>query len=642
LTHAPGDPRGTRAFRRVFAILALMMLGSTAVMPSVLAQDFTGQKSKVIDLVPDPAFRVDRTVNLANATKVGASQLDLEKDAMRPEFNEPGRFLGPYVRTSKFRFTSQKGGVFSFESTFNFTKQQVMNGASTYWVRWPIDPSEYRVLCIQIVDYFAFTVGGPLNNDYVRCAGHTTEPPGGLLGFAFFDEGLGDWAIRDGTGLYVKEWNWLKPGRNYTFRFLGQLVDDVSPSVWVTVERYQLAAKQTYEFSDFVRGVSHTESLPLYPAFAFNFLAGIGESGLTSYRIPFTGRNTTFMFSQEYEPFDACTDHFSFYIPFIGADNVTWTFFVNATYGDTGGNPSPYLRNTWTTTTKRNFVLTSSPLSVQGMFDEINEICLPQSLTWGIQVYASKPVVMLGYVPDDPADIDLPWRLSTATHTTNPFYAWGSGLLSIFSTLDLVTPVFINADFTSGAWADVTITDLYQVYDFGWGRGYLFPGEVDIILFLEDGRQLPFNNEAGAIESGPGSESQPCSVIGPVQSVPVISEISKPIADWLNQFICFILNIAGNIIGFIQTIAQRIWEGIKAIGEWISSAFMSFIDVLVDIATSVVDIVVNIATAFLVSLPFVLVLFVAARGMPDILEAKTRIVTAARRERPTEMEGQEP
>jgi hypothetical protein len=165
----------------------------------------------------------------------------------------------------------------------------------------------------------------------------------------------------------------------------------------------------------------------------------------------------------------------------------------------------------------------------------------------------------------------------------------------------------------------VTPGAFYATYDFGWGRAYLFPGEVDLIMFLNDGRALGFNSISPILTS-PETGQPVCS--GLFQNV---TGTFQPIADWINKLACFVYSLFGNVIGTISTIFQVIWNGIKQLGEWVYNALVGIFNTIVKIVTDIVDIAEQVVFSLMTVIPFMVVSFIGGKGFPDMSDARRAV-----------------
>lgn len=632
-----------------FSVLGTLLLLGTLIVPGAVAQDFEAREERTIDLRPTPTFPTDQPINLA---EIGTPEgTDLEKDFLEPAFMEVGRYVGPYLHSSNFRFTYETGGIFRFNATFNFTREQIMSGASTFWVRWPVNANEYDQFCLYIRNYFrpgraSIPPDFPIleNSDvYARCANPAGPSDINLLANCASCElkhdppppKLGDHSILSSTGIYTKEWAWLMPEREYVFEFIGHLRDDTSPSIWATIEKYQVENATTYQFANYLIGSNHTETVPLYPAFAWNFVAGIGDGGVASYLIPFNGSNRSHFFFNGIAPDMACEDHVSVYLPFFGADTVNFTINMTVSLGDPPGDA----KQEWSVDAQ-NFLLTSSPnsiLQLQPGCDDFGGTLVRNVYVW---ITANKPIYVLGSIPDEPvlssgiAPLrNVPWALvlddgrdrwgndEDYTSVQYPAFNTPGGGASSWR----VIPLHALVKYTGGRWATVTPGELYTVYNFGWGRAYLFPGEVSLVMFLNNGTAIGFDSIATFVSPGSGDQCQ-----GIFQNV---EGAFQPIADWINKLACFIMGLFGDVIGTLTTVFQAIWNGIKALGEWVYNALIGFIDAVVKIATAIIEIAEQIVFSLLTAFPFIFVLFIAGRGLPDLIDAKREIKKGLRQAR---------
>lgn len=600
--------------RVIGGLVAVAVLVVPLIMPGVLAQDYTTTTNRQINLQPDPAFAPNQDINLADIGAGNVTAPDLEKDFLNPAFMETGRYVGPYLHSSKLRFTYDTGGTLAFSVTYNFTPEEIMSGSSEFWVRWPIDTSDYVSYCLVVTGIFApsaFSTGG-----YYRCSGNAADgtPMSSYLS-------LGSFVIADSTGLYEKEWNGMLSDHDYTFTFLGYLRSGVSPSIWLTIERYQLEQDTTYYLNNTLTGSQHREDLPLYPAFAFNFIQGIGEGGLTSYNVPFGGSDTDFLVKMGYvgtgtlftSTTSDCAKYLSFYVPFFGADDVDWK--ITLAWEDLRAPPYPSENKTtfWVNGT-RDFLLASTPWTIDTITNGYCSLLHGLAPDFWVYVRPNKPVILLGSVSSVNNGV---WYLSLGGQSI-----WGKstaelGVLGAFTDGWFPTwiPVFIDVQATSGRWAQVTPGPIYAVYNFGWGRAYRFPGSVRLTMFLNNGTAIGYD-----------------SVLAPAQNArcsPVTNDTGQT-AGWINGLACFIQSLIGDVVGFIATVFQTLWNAIKTLGEWIYNALVSFVKLLISVATAIVDIVTQIAITLVYATPFILVLFVSAKALPetsDLAERASRRLT---------------
>ena len=652
---------------RIFAAVAVTLLFGAVILPGALAQDFTTSQNRQIDLHPRNDFPINQEVNLANTSaRAAGATPDLEKDSLAFPSSEVGKFYGPYVRSSQFQFTYSRGGIFLFNATYNFTKAQIMNGVSTFWIRWPVDPSLYDQFCIRIGNYFKLghISGSPIvdSDQYQRCTNNGASTSASQLigcsscpGRIALSPSLGDDTVLTSSGIYTKEWAWLTPNRNYTFGFVGHLRSDTPPSVWVTIERYQTNNTTNYQVFNYLTGVQHTETLALYPAFAFLFMSGVGIGGLTSYLVPFSNTTGTYVTELAGQGPIRCGDHISIYLPFFGADQVAFRIRVILRSSALTLSGQELLTQEWNTTAQ-NFLLTSSPYSYGEMwsfdpgFNGCSDTSLPGyacvtldngSFTvcssyepFFVFISADRPVHLLGAVPVEPKLVDsaitidtgstnVKWRMDLNGGTG----AWGvrydfsfPAPYTIAPTSHHVVPLFGQASWTTGRWANVTPGEYYTIYDFGWGRAYLFPGQVNLTMFLNNGTAIGFDSIGTVVTGTAAQQCQGLINITSVSQSPVSA--LQPVAEWVNELACFVLGLVGNIIGIIVNVFNTIWDTLVSLGNWIYNTLVGIAQFVWNVIMAIVDAAVQTALALLTALPFIIVLFIAARGLPDLAEAK--------------------
>jgi len=614
--------------RRIKIVLIIMLMIVPAYIGAAYAQDLTTVHNRKIDLQPKRDFAINNVVNLANAS-ADASGTNLEKDFVEFPHDEVGKFYGAYLHSSNFQFTYSRGGIFSFNATYNFTTQQVMNGVSTFWIRWPVDGLLFDQLCLRIKNFFAPSIFGGLLRDYERCVNLSGPPNVNLMANCadcgdknvVFATTLGDETIISSTGIYTKEWSWLLPDRDYTFEFAGHLKNDNPPSVWVSIERYQEEVNTTYRLANYLTGVDHRETMSLYPAFDFLFMAGMGIGGLTSYLIPFDGTNRTYI-TMSFDGEMRCDDHMSIYLPFFGADVVTFRIHVNYTV-----DPPfpPILFQEWTQTAQ-NFLLTSTSNSLAPAPPCID----PDTFSNHAIVYisADKPIHLLGHVGRNTTLEDTKWALSLHSNALwGVAYGGPIGYMSgsSFSTTHVFSP-FVSVDFTSGRWATITPDTYYTIYNFGWGTAYLFPGEVNLTMFLTNGTAIGYDS-IGKISFGPGgSDNGGCQPFVNTTQLQGAAghEILTPVADWVNGLVCMITSLVGNVIGTIENVFNTLWNGLVSLGKWLYDALFGIAQTIINVIMAIVDAAAQTAKTLLTAFPFVLILFIGAKGFTDIAETRIK------------------
>lgn len=579
-------------------IVGLVLVLSLA---PVVSGDLT-EEEREIRLVPMADWEYNETANLGE--KEG---LQLEQDLLASRMMETeGIYYGPYVRSSLFRFEHQ-GGTFEFWGDFRWTHQEIINGVSDFWLRVPVDPFQYEQWEIEIQDLEMPYVGiAPTQEDrpytivvdykwrcldYYQHEGRCVDPK------------VDDPHVQmDELGIYIRFWTGLFPDVTYRFRFEGDLFPEIAPLMWLSMERLQVDTETTFRFFDLPLGsevynYNITNHLEVYPAWAFNFASGMGQSGLTSFRLPAKNSTSFYRYVTLFHLVDDSSmdqNYVSIYLPFDSWDGPV-DFHINVTcargywqFEDpvTPANKANY--QDWWVYGVEEFLLTTTPwrLDHKGVGD-------PNYPNLEVLVSYSKDVTFLGYVTrgmdseDWIAGGDIPWYI--------PFY--NSTLWQTTFYPARVVPIFIQVHVTDGQWAQVTHLDHYKRFDFGWGRAYLYKGETTLVMFL--------NNGTSYYGTGDDPFAQDyCKVPSEWFDVP----------SWLHYLICIISNLGGDLVGWLSSLFDRIWSTLVGFGEWLYSSAMAFYGWLVTVVMNIVDVVGTILQSSLMILPMLLAIFVLAKG----------------------------
>jgi hypothetical protein len=695
---------------RLTSLLAAVSMVLIVFAPVVAAEgDYVMVPSGTeINLQPDPAF-TGSVINVGNAS----TATDVEATALGAPMQQPGRYFGPYLRSSLFRFSYEAGGNFSFQSTIIFSREQIMNGVSEYVIRWPIDPSDFSVMCFGmwgLPDQMPFPTG-PVDARFAQLFGGFTIP--GISPFAqvrirqvcagpgvagntnlFPLSGIGglgnpivgSFDFFDQTGYYYTDFVGLVPDIPYHFVFVGLLKEGHTPAVWLTIEKYQVEVNTTFEWSNGLTGAVHIERLPVYPAIAFDFLQGAGDGGLTSYRIPFDGDSSNVLeFAGHYggsfgggsSPVQSCDDHLSVYLPFAQQDTVTFRVWV--AFEPAGFPTSPNIMDDFNVTVSgRNFLLTSTPSSI-GQLIGNHTLSNCDGGVFGQSYYiwltADKPLTLLGYTPAawdttvsvTGSNMDTMWDFVFYNQSMNiagvprcvqmagggvgydqpdcfPYLPPVSGKLDgVFpptacglwvgyaielnglSCPMMQLPLFVVVGFTDGVWSTITPGPYYATYDFGWGTAYLFPGEVDLVMFLTNGTAIGFDQIAGYV---PGAD---CGVN--VTGVPALYNKPTGWGAWAQPFICDMMLKAaagGGLFGILKSPFEVFWDLLVKLGNWVKNFILSLLQAIGEALAAFLQIVRVVVFSLLVAMPFAVALFVGARSTGGMSESAAAAGAAVR------------
>ena len=557
-----------------------------------------------------------------------------------------GKYYGPYLKSSLLQF-AHSDGTFQFYTNFTIGSEIIMNGASSFWVRVPIVPTEYQWwhLWCDWGYYGSIEETGEAINDRFFNAMMPWPNPDWDSVMVDYDQPYYDpgnvWSTNtsstyqlreSNTGLYIRYDGIFKPSQQFTMMFTGKLKPGAAPSIFVTQERLNLSLSQKYRFFEpyLVRqsGVAvdwgykydYNESIPLDPAWIFVFTSGLGREGMTSYR--FMLQNTTNDYiqwggfvlngSMTADRFHTFFQHsyFSFYMPFTAlsiSDNfkvtaestITWRVTLDLRTSVSGSMPLFELGGSSTTdiitfdvTSCANYLLFSSPYSINdsiggGTPDH-------QSIIITLRTVEPCEILLLGadldqeHVGSTPYAMDQYWAYY---HHESERAKWNTSV----SVNAHAYPLFISGQFTTGRWASVTPGKLYWNYDFGWGMGYWNPGQTQIYMFLDSGGKIFYNGSYAKFADQWNSPS-------------VLDVIPTTIAELWQKVKEFGAKIVGTIWDGIVTV----WETLKSVAKWIYTTITELIGWIISVAKDIADKVSHVVEGMLYGMPILVLLFVVS------------------------------
>ena len=441
-------------------------------------------------------------------------------------------------------------------------------------------------------------------------------------------------------GLYLHLRGIFLPDQQFTISFTGHLKATAGgPQVYLTQELLPTQDNYSYYFFDSktIEGVwqefkyYNSQVLQLMPAWAFIFVSGMGKQGMSAFDLGFKNDadhrdylEYSFYFLETTERANLTANPWiTFYIPF-SVDTITnstessMQWDVNITIETTGGialslffndgSGTPVYSIEFNVTSNVDYFLCSVPLPLA--FDPA-----PGAIFWGhldIRLMPHEPsaVRFLAYLPDysapSPPFISInkyQWTFANYRHggylATDPPYFDGYEVspggyvytdrpkyaLPVVNNANYL-PIAISRSMSAAPIASVNATDAMTVYDFGWGKGYSYPGATNIYMFLENGTSFQYH---GAYKDFGESWDQ-------------------TFADW----IAFMTSIPGLVWGSIMDGITSIWNAVKAVGEWVYNIITELIDwivsIIMDIANKVYDVMVGITYG----LPIILTLFIVS------------------------------
>lgn len=588
-----------------------------------------------IEVTLEPGY-VDEIIQPVNI--MDESSMRYEKDAVFSSLPSiEGKYYGPYLESSIFQF-QHIGGWFQFATNFTIGADTIMNGASRFWVRVPILPTQYvwwHLWCSW--GYYNTIEGIATFEDYTYGALLPWYDPDLFYLSSSFKWASGNvWSTvsketyqikYSSNGLFVRFDGIFPPGESFTMAFTGVLKSDQSPIVFLSQERQNLDETQKFRFFqpyevrsasgallDFGYQYDNNETIPLAPSWAFVFTNGIGKEGLLGYNLEFR-REDDFIqwgnlqwsgFDLPY-PIEGFNDgeYLSFYMPFsaivINETNpiliqnaINWKVNVTLGYGyeawspiemefatPTGARESIefYINST------ENFILFSTPYPVT-VNRTHSPTANPNNVTVGLRLTPMQQsnIVFMGSTPnalDGPNPPDTPWNqvgIWAQYWHEDERASWNS-LIEVNAH---ILPLYNSFQWTDGRWAQINESALFWVYDFGWGIGYSFPGETTIYMFLDNGGEYFYNG-----------------------SYQTFAETLKDDVDWWTGLVEFIRSIAGVIWDGILWI----YEGLKSIGNWLWAVVTEIVGWLVSIAKDIAGKVSHIVEGLLYGVPMIVILF---------------------------------
>ena len=624
--------------RLVAYSFALILVGVVfAPMASAASNDNVATQLQV-DLQPGASNSNSTVVDAMNE-----SSIPLESDIIFSDLTGvQGRYSGPYMQSSLFQF-SQVGGYFQFATNFTIGSETIMNGATTFWVRVPIMPDQYEWWHLWCGwGYFRTIEGIETSADYTFGTLLPYKDPALFYLGDAWNWGSGNvWSTSSGStyqivntqhGLYVEYKGVFKPDQQFTMAFAGVLKNGERPEVFLTQELPALNSTQLFRFyepyevrdpvthtlNDFGYKYQHNETLGVAPAWAFVFVNGMGQDGMSSYKLYFGNNVTDYIewgnlrqggITYEY-PVDDYQNNsfFSFYMPFsatvfnaakpgLNPNSIDWQVDLHCEAGmntpfgaggrHMGFNHSgfPYLHDIrfWVNNTQ-NYLLFSSPYWIgvipqMGIYDPP-----PRYVSIFIRLTPMQKASITLLSSDINAPDSIAPMLQTGYwghyHHEDERAAW-DGVTPVNAH---ALPLYNSMSFTEGRWAQLNETKLYWVYNFGWGIGYSFPGETSIKMFIDNGGQYFYN---GSYKDFPQSLNQ----------------------SFWDKIIAAIVGPIIQIIGYVWDGLQYIWDVLVNLGTWIYNTVSAIINWIVSIVKDIAGKVSHIVEAMIYGVPILMILF---------------------------------
>lgn len=545
---------------KIFVIVFTIMLLSTIGVSIVDARDWDEAKQE-IEILPSS----DIMTGPGDYNNIANNSFIKEHELIENDINIEGIYWGPYAACGQFEWDRTEGINVLTESVFNFTYQDIINGASEFWVRCPIIWNSGLT--------------------YISVAITTVNPPNTMTITA--DGTESNYTAYGDYGTYFKFTMPILPDSNITINTQVETVEGTPLNTRMSIERCQVDYNTTMHFfkiddqGDLI--YNYTETLTeIYLAYAFIFTEGIGQFGHHALKLQFYDVIDGAYFRENqpitFDGNDTNDTFISLYIPFRQPSRglVDWRIEINFSSdaavlpGETlsefdGGGKSIIF---WVNDTE-NFLLCSTPLNITGN-TSITHITL--------KVQANKEIyVLMNY-----------WTNQGAYNYINNQDPIRIGHLNWFYVLR----------FTEGQWAEITPGHEFHIYNFGWGRGYRFPGDAAIYFFL--------NNETSILLRGNLEGLRTLFAGGTPEET----------GPWYESLWLSIKNMGSKVYGWIKWV----WDGIKELGNWVYTMLIGLKDWIVSIVGHIKDLVSNILVAAPYAAPILAIIAVARIMSPSTNE----------------------
>ena len=468
--------------------------------------------------------------------------------------------------------------------------------------------------------------------------------PSTFLGMPTRDpNGMTDNIIETDNGIYVFMQGSFLPDKTFSLAFTGCLKSEEAPIIFLTGETEIVNDTQDFRFFqpalikdsvgdivDFQYDYDLQKTIPLKPAWDFVFVSGIGKEGMVSYKFSFQNEWITRagtpvptvwsglglnIFAVQYLRFYqtitkvVSTDRaLTFYLPFtiLHKDNsstmnkqITWDILMHISGGT--GFPAFNISGNYndicvfSVSHTENYLLVSVPYPVErdhiihgGLCDDWTSVIIDMYFApvedCSIRVLGSDEYI-------DTSTSNLRFTavgkqyISSAFPGTSSAFNWDALRVGNF-----VIPIVYCAYMTYGSVASITPTKLFTIYDFGWGKGYEYPGNSSLYFFLDDGGQYFLTAKQKDIIDG---------LNNPNDNRTELQTIWDAIRNSLNGF-----------VGFIFDGISWVWDTLVSIGTWISNTLQSIWGWIVSAVTDIVNKVGNIIEGMLYGFPIMGVLFI--------------------------------
>ena len=626
-----------------------------------------------IDLQPDPAFGdVMLKQELGNGS-IPKSTIDIWQDDLDEDFPN-GTYYGTLFQGSAFEVTKFRPywypysaakysptGRFSFamlSGHFNFTSRTIMSGASEWWLKVPILASSVEMShgiylaifegCDELdeVQFWNQSYG----NKYFHVRPSWDDKvPDDLIFYGFPDgidhkgkpafdhSGAGDLRVRN-DHVYLRVHSIIRPATDYVISIAFRLPMEGSlKTLWTGAE--SPAGRETricwadYKITDIESNDTYLHEMTgqeimdvdLDLDWSFIFTEGVGGGGLFGYRFPVVNGTILYTYPFLNTTVDPAKDgliHPSFMLPWISDNEFTINLWVGNMLDEGKTGPQDfhhwqfepdsddppietfYWWPQYLNYTYRDFCLFSVNWTLDfddGTFpfndeDRYNVKVIYEFLNEG-------NITLLCY------DIERPtvtWDQIEPWHDNSTTWPWAR--TAIFDKTDsgfysLNYGVFSSAYGTEGEWAQVqqNTTTGRKIFS------YHFPNRIHL----------------SSMEWRIGQSDKEEKELTPAQMAwQEFSELwgqghrMKAIAQAFKATVLTIWEGGTRVVAYVYDGISRLWDGMKALGEWLWTSMVSLFETIVSFFEDLADIIVDMwnIVRYLVAPMLLIALYAGATG----------------------------
>lgn len=667
----------------VTVLVCLVLLISTCAM-AIMAIAATETEIQ-IDLRPDPAFSdIMNRQELGNGS-IPTSTIDHWQNDLGGDFPN-GTYYGTLFEGSAFEVTkfrpywypydqTASTGRFSFamlSGHFNFTARTIMSGASEWWLKVPILASSVEV---SAGIYLAIFEGAsdldqiqfdeqPYGNKYfhIRPSWNGHVPDDFVFYYfpdwvdhrgdpAFDHSGAGDLYVNN-DHVYLRVHSILRPETDYVISIAFRLPEEGSlTTLWTGAESpagretricwadyliTDIDSNDTYAFN--MTGQEIVD-IDMDLDWSFIFTEGVGDGGLFGFRFEVVNGTTLYTYPFLNTTVDPAKDgliHPSFMLPWVSDDEFEINFYVSNMLDEgkigpqdfhhwqfepDGDNPTSQTFTWWPDInyTYRDFALFSVNWTLD--FDNIDYPFTDEdryNVRLGYTFLNSGNLTLLCYDIDRPT---IDWSDIEPWHDNSTTWPWARPFIfdsSDYGVFTLNYGIFNSAYGTEGEWAQVqqNTTTGRKIFT------YHFPNRIDLSPMEWTIKQ---KDSEDAMSPAEVAWQESYELWGKGHKFRAIAQAFKATAMTIWEG-------GTRIVAFIHDGISDLWEGMKALGEWLWTSMVSLYETIVSFFEDLVDILVDMwdVVKYLVSPLILMAIYGAAIGtmknfLRDRVDLRTKV-----------------